>query len=70
MDCQRESFRMYVEKSGIMSTLTDVLVQLYEQPVRPEQPLEYVRSVLAAGGAGERLGLLEEKVGINIYTIF
>ncbi|XP_066495005.1 C-Myc-binding protein isoform X2 [Tiliqua scincoides] len=40
-DSKREQFRRYLEKSGVMDTLTKVLVALYEEPEKPNCALEY-----------------------------
>jgi hypothetical protein len=36
-------FRKYLTQQGVMQKLTKVLVSLYEEPERPENPLEYVK---------------------------
>ena len=33
---KREQFRRYLEKSGVLDTLTKVLVALYEEPEKPK----------------------------------
>ncbi|RXG59992.1 hypothetical protein Avbf_01919 [Armadillidium vulgare] len=45
-DSEREKFRAYVEKSGLMSTLTNVLVILYKEPNKPKDALSYVMESL------------------------
>nr|XP_031539932.1 C-Myc-binding protein isoform X2 [Vicugna pacos] len=40
-DSKREQFRRYLEKSGVLDTLTKVLVALYEEPEKPNSALEY-----------------------------
>ncbi|KAK3881548.1 hypothetical protein Pcinc_014020 [Petrolisthes cinctipes] len=63
MDSEREKFRTYVEKSGVISALTDVLVHLYEEPQRPSDALQYIKSSLAAHHEGVvRCSIFEEKV--------
>ena len=37
---KREEFRKYLEKGGVMDALTNVLVNLYEEPEKPEDALE------------------------------
>ncbi|RZC39939.1 hypothetical protein BDFB_003790 [Asbolus verrucosus] len=44
---KREEFRKYLEKNGVMDALTKVLVNLYEEPEKPEDALEYIRDRLA-----------------------
>lgn len=40
-DSKREEFRKYLEKAGVMDALTKVLVNLYEEPEKPANALEY-----------------------------
>jgi hypothetical protein len=47
-DSQKEEFRKYLEKSGVISQLTRVLVGLYEEPERPGQAIEYIKKHLGA----------------------
>uniref|UniRef100_A0A224Y1L5 Putative c-myc-binding protein n=1 Tax=Panstrongylus lignarius TaxID=156445 RepID=A0A224Y1L5_9HEMI len=46
IDSKREEFRKYLERTGVMDALTKVLVLLYEQPEKPEDALEFMRSNL------------------------
>ena len=63
MDNEREKFRTYIEKSGVMSVLTDVLVGLYENPDRPSDPLQYVLSALkVVNSDADKVQILEDKV--------
>ena len=39
METKRDEFRRYLEKAGVMDTLTKVLVGLYEQPDKPNDAL-------------------------------
>eukprot|EP00449_Zooxanthella_nutricula_P031724 CAMPEP_0198491026 /NCGR_PEP_ID=MMETSP1462-20131121/2528_1 /TAXON_ID=1333877 /ORGANISM="Brandtodinium nutriculum, Strain RCC3387" /LENGTH=47 /DNA_ID= /DNA_START= /DNA_END= /DNA_ORIENTATION= len=41
-DSQKEEFRKYLEKNGIISQLTRVLVGLYEEPERPPNAIDYI----------------------------
>ena len=47
-DSQREEFRKYLEKSGVISQLTRVLVGLYEEADKPSQAIEYVKKHLGS----------------------
>uniref|UniRef100_A0A665TQ26 MYC binding protein n=1 Tax=Echeneis naucrates TaxID=173247 RepID=A0A665TQ26_ECHNA len=49
-DTKREQFRRYLEKAGVVDSLTSVLVALYEQPDRPSNALEFVKQHLGAAG--------------------
>jgi hypothetical protein len=48
-ESKREEFRRYLEKSGVMDSLTRVLVSLYEEPERPNNAIDYFLDRLAAG---------------------
>mmetsp|Transcript_32018 Transcript_32018/g.51425 ORF Transcript_32018/g.51425 Transcript_32018/m.51425 type:complete len:120 (-) Transcript_32018:364-723(-) len=45
---RKEEFQKYLEKAGVIDQLTKLLVSLYENPDRPENALEYIRSFLGA----------------------
>mmetsp|Transcript_57243 Transcript_57243/g.134263 ORF Transcript_57243/g.134263 Transcript_57243/m.134263 type:complete len:97 (-) Transcript_57243:130-420(-) len=47
-DSQKEEFRKYLEKNGIISQLTRVLVGLYEEPERPTNAVDYIKKYLGA----------------------
>merc|ERR1711941_176133 len=47
-DSQKEEFRRYLEKNGIISQLTRVLVGLYEEPERPANAVDYIKKYLGA----------------------
>ncbi|XP_034029992.1 c-Myc-binding protein-like [Thalassophryne amazonica] len=49
-DSKREHFRRYLEKTGVVDSLTSVLLCLYEEPERPSNALEFVRQHLGAAG--------------------
>ncbi|KAG7201766.1 hypothetical protein KM043_004486 [Ampulex compressa] len=51
VDSKREEYRKYLERAGVLDALAKVLVTLYEEPEKPEDPLEYVRKYL--GGITE-----------------
>eukprot|EP00794_Sanderia_malayensis_P000210 gene210-826_t len=40
-DSKREEFRKYLEKAGVLDSLTRVLVELYEEPEKPTNALEH-----------------------------
>lgn len=43
-EAKKEEYRKYLEKSGVIDQLTRVLVGLYEEPERPPNATEWVRS--------------------------
>ncbi|XP_038151954.1 C-Myc-binding protein [Cyprinodon tularosa] len=47
-ESRREQFRRYLEKSGVLDTLTSVLVALYEEQDKPENALDYIKVHLTA----------------------
>mmetsp|Transcript_16919 Transcript_16919/g.33058 ORF Transcript_16919/g.33058 Transcript_16919/m.33058 type:complete len:98 (-) Transcript_16919:152-445(-) len=47
-DSQKEEFRKYLEKNGIIAQLTRVLVGLYEEPERPPNAIDYIKQYLGA----------------------
>ncbi|XP_077384021.1 C-Myc-binding protein [Festucalex cinctus] len=49
-DHKREQFRRYLEKAGVVDSLTSVLVALYEQPEKPTNALEFVKQHLGTPG--------------------
>jgi len=40
---EKEEFRNYLEKSGVIDSLTKVLVGLYEEPEKPSDALDFIR---------------------------
>ncbi|XP_030002715.1 C-Myc-binding protein [Sphaeramia orbicularis] len=49
-ESKREQFRRYLEKSGVVDTITNVLVALYEDPDKPNNALEFIKLHLGAAG--------------------
>ncbi|XP_056448924.1 c-Myc-binding protein-like [Gadus chalcogrammus] len=49
-DSKREQFRRYLEKGGVLDSLTGVLVSLYEQPEKPSNALDFLKQQLGAAG--------------------
>lgn len=52
-DSRKEQFRKYLESTGVVDTLTKVLVALYEEPERPGNPIEYIKQYLGAPTSDE-----------------
>jgi len=42
-DSKREEFRKYLEKSGVLDSLTKVLVSLYEEPEKPSNAVDFLK---------------------------
>ncbi|KAM4046271.1 C-Myc-binding protein [Anomaloglossus baeobatrachus] len=49
-DSKREQFRRYLEKAGVLDTLTKVLVELYEEPEKPNNALDFLKQHMGAAG--------------------
>ncbi|CAK8686096.1 unnamed protein product [Clavelina lepadiformis] len=49
-DSKREEFRKYLEKAGVLDALTKVLVNLYEEPEKPNNALEFLYQHLNGSG--------------------
>ncbi|KAM8975844.1 C-Myc-binding protein [Pelodytes ibericus] len=49
-DSKREQFRRYLEKAGVLDTLTKVLVALYEEPEKPTNALDFLKQHMGAAG--------------------
>ena len=47
-DSSKEEFRKYLEKSGVVSQLTKVLVGLFEEDTRPSNAIDYIKKYLGA----------------------
>jgi len=45
-DTNREEYRKYLEKSGVLQALTKVLANLYEAPTKPPNAMEYIKNEL------------------------
>lgn len=48
VETKKEDLRKVLERNGSISQLRRVLVGLYEHPVRPADPMEYIRQHLGA----------------------
>ncbi|EGF79814.1 hypothetical protein BATDEDRAFT_89466 [Batrachochytrium dendrobatidis JAM81] len=47
VDQKKEDFRKYLERNGIIDALTKVLVGLYEEPEKPDSPVDYIKQFLS-----------------------
>ncbi|XP_029977010.1 C-Myc-binding protein [Salarias fasciatus] len=50
IESKRDQFRRYLEKSGVLATLTSVLVALYEENDKPNNALDFIKLHLGAAG--------------------
>ena len=46
---EKEDFKSYLEKTGVVDLLTKVLVNLYEQSDRPVDALEFLKAQMMTG---------------------
>lgn len=49
-ESKREQFRRYLEKTGVLDTITSVLVELYEENDKPNNALDFIKLHLGAAG--------------------
>ena len=47
-ESKKEEFQRYLEKSGVIDSLTKVFVGLYEVPEKPPNAIDFVREYLGA----------------------
>ncbi|XP_023668760.1 C-Myc-binding protein [Paramormyrops kingsleyae] len=61
-ESKREQFRRYLEKAGVLDSLTNVLVALYEETEKPTNALDFVKQHLGVAGpeSGETETLRQE----------
>ena len=45
---KKDEFRAYLEKTGVVDQLTKVLVSLYEENDKPNNPLEFIKRNMSA----------------------
>ena len=64
-DSKKEAFRQYLEKAGVIDSLTKVLVSLYEEPDKPSEAINFVKSHLGAPTTEEFEALKAEKAAVE-----
>jgi len=47
-DTKKEEFQKYLEKNGVIDSLTKVLVGLYEVPEKPANAIDFIKEYLGA----------------------
>ncbi|KAL3901190.1 MAG: hypothetical protein SGCHY_000792 [Lobulomycetales sp.] len=60
IDQKKEDFRVYLEKNGIIDALTKVLVGLYEESDKPENPVDFIKQFLGSPSEVDVEALREE----------
>lgn len=58
-ESKKEEFQKYLEKNGVIDSLTKMLVGLYEAPDKPSNAIDFMKEYLGAAGA-EADGLKEQ----------
>ncbi|KAH9601428.1 hypothetical protein LSM04_001703 [Trypanosoma melophagium] len=59
-EAKKEEFRRYLERKQVIDTMTRVLVNLYEEPERPEDPVDFIKKVLGGASAADYEALQQE----------
>ncbi|KAL6473367.1 hypothetical protein MHYP_G00169280 [Metynnis hypsauchen] len=65
-ESKREQFRRYLEKAGVLDSLTNVLVALYEETEKPSDALEFIRQHL---GPSEPNGADAESLRLELAEL-
>uniref|UniRef100_A0A1J3EWN8 c-Myc-binding protein n=1 Tax=Noccaea caerulescens TaxID=107243 RepID=A0A1J3EWN8_NOCCA len=65
-EAKKEAFRKYLESSGVLDSLTKVLVALYEQNDKPSSALEFIQQKLGGPSVSEYEKLQAEKSDLQI----
>ncbi|GAQ88042.1 hypothetical protein KFL_003960030 [Klebsormidium nitens] len=60
-ESKKEAFRKYLESSGVLDSLTKVLVSLYEEPEKPPTGIDFVKAHLGGPTPQEFEQLRKEK---------
>ncbi|CAA7022582.1 unnamed protein product [Microthlaspi erraticum] len=69
-EAKKEAFRKYLESSGVLDSLTEVLVALYEQNDKPSSALEFIQQNLGGPSVSEYERLQAEKSDLQIIQFF
>eukprot|EP00741_Cyanophora_paradoxa_P009702 tig00001600_g9399.t1 len=56
-DSKKDEFRKYLERSGVIDAVTKVFVALYEEPEKPANALDFIKTYLGAPTTAEYEGL-------------
>merc|ERR1711971_1196896 len=65
IDARREEFRKYLDKEGILESISKAFVALYEEPDKPTDPLLFVRNNLAGSEMQDMILQLENSTKEN-----
>ncbi|EPY34154.1 hypothetical protein STCU_01817 [Strigomonas culicis] len=64
-EAKKEEFRKYLETNQVIDSLTRVLVNLYEEPEKPDQPVEYIKRILGGASAADYEALQQENARLR-----
>ena len=59
-EAKKEEFRKYLEKSSVIDALTKALVNLYEEPEKPDKPVEFIKKALGGPSQADYEALKQE----------
>ncbi|PUZ68719.1 hypothetical protein GQ55_2G051400 [Panicum hallii var. hallii] len=65
-EAKKEAFRKYLESSGVLDTLTKVLVALYEENDKPSSAVEFVQQKLGGPSISDYEKLKAEKLDLQL----
>eukprot|EP00005_Dracoamoeba_jomungandri_P004543 CAMPEP_0174254762 /NCGR_PEP_ID=MMETSP0439-20130205/4100_1 /TAXON_ID=0 /ORGANISM="Stereomyxa ramosa, Strain Chinc5" /LENGTH=95 /DNA_ID=CAMNT_0015336563 /DNA_START=16 /DNA_END=303 /DNA_ORIENTATION=- len=65
----KEEFRDYLERSGVIDTLTKALAGLYEEKEKPASPLDFVKQHLLLGEESNLAALEKENKSLKAENI-
>ncbi|KAL6880672.1 hypothetical protein ACP4OV_012237 [Aristida adscensionis] len=65
-EAKKEAFRKYLESSGVLDTLTKVLVALYEESDKPSSAVEFVQQKLGGPSISDYEKLKAEKLDLQL----
>lgn len=63
IELKRAEFRHYLEKSGVMDALSYALIKLYDEEIKPENPIAFVRKNFKKLDDDEIDDFVENRVG-------
>lgn len=61
----KETFRKYLEQAGAIDVMVKVLVQLYEEPSKPKQALDYIKQCLGSPTPADFEAAIAERDGLQ-----
>jgi hypothetical protein len=64
-ESQKETFRKYLEQAGVIEVLVKILVNLYEEPDKPNQALDYIKTSLGTPTPAQFNAIVQERDGLQ-----